>query len=231
MRYFSLPSDDEDCVLYEESEVLEENARIASRRTGGCVYYTPPGGENGPVQRPSMLGVIREALSEPGSSDRGGRARAGFPEKGAAGLRGEAAAAPENYAPGSTREEKQEILLEIETRDSGKDAQRPRKRARGPGAVRGRDDEDEDLGEGDSSGNDYRRDEALVEGSEPASPEDRRRQRDGKARASEQEGATGGKRRRGDVGESDARAASAVKKPRSSVSGFVDDDEVREDLG
>ena len=40
-----LHSDDEDCVLGSESEALQEGARLASRRTGGCTYYCPPGGD------------------------------------------------------------------------------------------------------------------------------------------------------------------------------------------
>ncbi|CAN0375585.1 unnamed protein product, partial [Pylaiella littoralis] len=40
-------SDDEDCVSDDESELLQECARLASRRTGGCLYYSPPGGEEG----------------------------------------------------------------------------------------------------------------------------------------------------------------------------------------
>eukprot|EP00903_Cladosiphon_okamuranus_P010417 g9853.t1 len=38
-------SDDEDCASGNESELLREHARLASRRTGGCLYYRPPGGE------------------------------------------------------------------------------------------------------------------------------------------------------------------------------------------
>lgn len=38
-------SDDEDCVLDNESDAIREGARLASKRTGGCLYYTPLGGE------------------------------------------------------------------------------------------------------------------------------------------------------------------------------------------
>lgn len=39
-------SDDEDCILDHEPEALREGAHLASKRTGGCLYYNPPGGEH-----------------------------------------------------------------------------------------------------------------------------------------------------------------------------------------
>ena len=40
-------SDDEDCVLDDETEALEEGARLASKGTGGLLYYPSPAVEEG----------------------------------------------------------------------------------------------------------------------------------------------------------------------------------------
>lgn len=65
-------SDDEDCVLDDESEALRESARLASKKTGGCLYYSPPGGEEGcdtwggvsGMQRPGMLDAYKVRAGE-----------------------------------------------------------------------------------------------------------------------------------------------------------------------
>lgn len=44
---FVFVSDDEDCVMDDESEALQAQADLASKRSGGCMYYSPPGEEEG----------------------------------------------------------------------------------------------------------------------------------------------------------------------------------------
>lgn len=47
---FVFVSDDENCVMDDESEALQAQADLASRRSGGCMYYSPPGEEEGPAR-------------------------------------------------------------------------------------------------------------------------------------------------------------------------------------
>lgn len=104
-------SDDEDCASGDESELLQERARLASRRTGGCLYFSPPGGGEGfptvatreerkrPFFETTTAGIVLEGMAEMPEGDGDGHGENGRGESAAA-----AAAAAVSAGLGETTE-------------------------------------------------------------------------------------------------------------------------------